>query len=80
MSGAIKWIKFRNHVINPAFITKIDVSPKKIIIYVASTHLYGFSLFGRGSIQAAETAFTVESEGQTANGYKMVQKWLEELP
>ena len=78
MSGAIKWIKFSNRVINPAHITKIDVSPEKIIIYVGSTSFYGSSFFG--DIGAKETAFTVESEGETAGGYKLVKRWIEELP
>jgi hypothetical protein len=80
MSGAIKWIKFSNRVINPAHISKIDVSPEKIIIYVASTKLYGSSLFGSGGIESHETTFVVESEGETAGGYKLVKRWIEELP
>ena len=80
MSGAIKWIKFSNRVINPAHITKIDVSPEKIIIYVAGTSLHGSFLFGSGEIGAKETTFIVESEGETAGGYKLVKRWIEELP
>ena len=78
MSAAIKWIKFSNRVINPAHISKIDVSPEKIIIYVAGTNLYGSSLFG--DIESHETSFVVEREGETAGGYKLVKRWIEELP
>ena len=77
-----KFIKLTNFLLNTRDIHRIDITPNKYYIQIASKQIYGstISLFGAGrGILESHTAEIEVCQTKHATDYKIVTDWIDKI-